>query len=53
MGNMMYVLKDQNATIDALRERFPAKQDMTPEHVIPSSSDRKSVVSFLKKKALI
>ena len=29
MGNMMYVLKDQNATIDALRERFPAKQDMT------------------------
>lgn len=41
MGNMMYVLKDQNATIDALRERFPAKQDMTPEHVIPFSSDRK------------
>jgi len=41
MGNMMYVLKDQNATIDALRKRFPAKQDMTPEHVIPFSSDRK------------
>lgn len=41
MGNMMYVLKDQNATIDALRERFPAKQDMTSEHVIPFSSDRK------------
>ena len=41
MGNMMYVLKDQNATIDALRERFPAKQDMTLEHVIPFSSDRK------------
>ena len=41
MGNMMYVLKDQNATIDALRERFPEKQDMTPEHVIPFSSDRK------------
>ena len=41
MGNMMYVLKDQNATIDALRERCPAKQDMTPEHVIPFSSDRK------------
>ena len=41
MGNMMYVLKDQNATIDALRERFSAKQDMTPEHVIPFSSDRK------------
>lgn len=41
MGNMMYVLKDQNATIDALRKRFPAKQDMTPEHVVPFSSDRK------------
>ena len=41
MGNMMYVLKDQNATIDALRKRFPAKQDMTPEHVIPFSSDHK------------
>lgn len=41
MGNMMYVLKDQNATIDALRKRFPAKQDMTLEHVIPFSSERK------------
>ena len=41
MGNMMHVLKDQNATIDALRKRFPAKQDMTLEHVIPFSSDRK------------
>ena len=41
MGNMMYVLKDQNATIDALRKRFPTKQDMTTEHVIPFSSDRK------------
>ena len=41
MGNMMYVLKDQNATIDALRKRFPAKQDMTLEYVIPFSSDRK------------
>ena len=33
MCNMMYVLKDQNATIDALRKRFPAKQGMTLEHV--------------------
>mgnify|MGYP001700765274 CR=1 FL=1 len=41
MCNMMYVLKDQNATIDALRKRFPAKQGMTLEHVIPFSSDRK------------
>ena len=41
MCNMMYVLKDQNATIDALRKRFQAKQDMILEHVIPFSSDRK------------
>ena len=41
MCNMIYVLKDQNATIDALRRRFPAKQGMTLEHVIPFSSDRK------------
>ena len=41
MGNLMYVLKDQNATIDALRKRFPTKTSMTPEHIIPFSSDRK------------
>lgn len=41
MGNLMYVLKDQNATIDALRKRFPTKISMTPEHIIPFSSDRK------------
>lgn len=41
MGNLMYVLKDQNATIDALRQRFPTKTSMTPEHIIPFSSDRK------------
>nr|WP_295282970.1 cation-translocating P-type ATPase [uncultured Blautia sp.] len=41
MCNMMCVLKDQNATIDALRKQFPAKQDMTLKHVIPFSSDRK------------
>ena len=41
MGNLMYVLKDQNATIDALRKRFPAKTSMELEHVIPFSSDRK------------
>ena len=41
MGNMMYVLKDQNATIDALRKCFPARQGMTLEHVIPFSSYRK------------
>nr|WP_303217267.1 cation-translocating P-type ATPase [uncultured Blautia sp.] len=41
MANLMYVLKDQNATIDALRKRFPAKSFMTLEHIIPFSSDRK------------
>ncbi|HJB16260.1 MAG TPA: cation-translocating P-type ATPase [Candidatus Blautia excrementipullorum] len=39
--NLMYVLKDQNATADALRRRFPAKRDMTADHVIPFSSERK------------
>lgn len=41
IANLMYVLKDQNATIDALRKRFPAKSSMTLEHIIPFSSDRK------------
>ena len=41
MANLMCVLKDQNATIDALRKRFPAKASMTLEHIIPFSSDRK------------
>ena len=41
MANLMYVLKDQNATIDALRRRFPAKSSMTLEHIISFSSDRK------------
>ena len=41
MANLMYVLKDQNATINALRKRFPAKSSMTLEHIVPFSSDRK------------
>ena len=41
MGNLMAVLKDQNATADALRKYFPAKKDMIPTNVIPFSSDRK------------
>ena len=41
MANLMYVLKDQNATIDALRKRFPAKSSMTLKHIVPFSSDRK------------
>ena len=41
MGNLMSVLHDQNATADALRNRFPAKSDLKLEHAIPFSSDRK------------
>ena len=41
MGNLLSVLKDQNATADALRARFKVAQDMDLDHVIPFSSDRK------------
>ena len=41
MGNLLSVLKDQNATADALRVRFKVSQDMELDHVIPFSSDRK------------
>ena len=41
MGNLMSVLHDQNATADALRNRFPAKSDLKLVHAIPFSSDRK------------
>ena len=41
MCNLMYVLKDETATADALRKRFPASQSFTLDHVIPFSSDRK------------
>jgi cation-transporting ATPase E len=41
MGNLMAVLKDQNATTDALHKRFRARRDMTVKEVIPFSSDRK------------
>lgn len=41
MGNMMSVLHDQNATADALRKRFPSKNDLKLIHAIPFSSDRK------------
>lgn len=41
MGNMMAVLHDQNATADALRERFPSRTDLKLLHAIPFSSDRK------------
>ena len=41
MGNLMAVLKDKNATADALHKRFRARRDMTVKNVIPFSSDRK------------
>ena len=41
MGNLMSVLHDQNATADALRDRFPAKSDLKLIHAIPFSSNRK------------
>lgn len=41
MCSMMSVLHDENATANALRERFPANTSMTCTHVIPFSSDRK------------
>lgn len=41
MGNMMSVLRDQNATADALRKRFPSRNDLKLIHAIPFSSDRK------------
>lgn len=41
MGNMMSFLHDQNATADALRKRFPSRNDLKLIHAIPFSSDRK------------
>ena len=41
MGNMMSVLHYQNATADALRKRFPSRNDLKLIHAIPFSSDRK------------
>lgn len=41
MGNMMSILHDQNATADALRKRFPSRNDLKLIHAIPFSSDRK------------
>lgn len=41
MANLMAVLKDKNATAEALRKRFFMRSDMKADHVIPFSSDRK------------
>lgn len=47
MANMMSVLKDKNATADALHKRFSRRTDMSVDHCIPFSSDRKySGVAF-------
>ena len=47
MENMMSVLKDKNATADALHKRFFRRTDMPVDHCIPFSSDRKySGVAF-------
>lgn len=41
MGNLMAVLRDENATSDALHKRFSIKKDMTLKYAVPFSSDRK------------
>lgn len=41
MGNLMTVLKDENATADALRRRFRIKKNLALKCAIPFSSDRK------------
>ena len=47
MANMMSVLKDKNATAEALHKRFSRRTDMPVDHCIPFSSDRKySGVAF-------
>lgn len=41
MGNLLHVLKDKNATAEALNHYFTKKNDLKVSHVIPFSSDRK------------
>ena len=41
MGNLMAVLRDDNATFDAMKRKFRAEQSFQLDHVIPFSSDRK------------
>jgi len=41
MCSMTSVLRDENATANALRKRFPARAAMNCHHAIPFSSDRK------------
>ncbi len=50
MGNLMEVLPDQNATAEALKERFKGRNDLEAVNIIPFSSDRKySGAAFLGK----
>ncbi len=47
MGNMVAALNDDNATFQALKKEFAAKETMSPSFVIPFSSERKySGVAF-------
>ena len=47
MGNLMRLLPDDNATANALRERFSSADGMEEKDIIPFSSERKySGVSF-------
>ncbi|MDY4692064.1 MAG: cation-translocating P-type ATPase [Blautia sp.] len=48
MGNLLAVLNDKNSTADALRDRFPLKRDLSSEHIIPFSSDRKYSGAYFK-----
>lgn len=41
VGNLMAVLKDSNATAEALRKHFPFARDYSLQYAIPFSSDRK------------
>ena len=41
LGNLMGVLRDQNATANALKKRFTRRYDFQLDHVIDFSSDRK------------
>ncbi len=41
MGNLVFALRGENATANALRKFFPAQRDMNVNHTIPFSSDRK------------
>ena len=44
MCSLMHVLRDENATANALRKRFPARPVMVCEHVIPFSSYQRLLV---------